>query len=82
MWTEVPELAAFLRDGQTSWEQLNLDDVDIRMKFAGMFHRSKRTPRRFMMRLKVSSCRRQLGAYGWCRLAEIGLNRFGCWEGW
>jgi hypothetical protein len=32
---------------------LNLDDVDIRMKFAGLFHRGKRTPQRFMMRLKV-----------------------------
>ena len=40
-------------DGTHTWEQLNLDDVDIRLKFAGMFHRGKRTPQRFMMRLKV-----------------------------
>jgi hypothetical protein len=53
MWTEVHELAAHLRDGETKWEDLNLDDVDIRMKFAGLFHRGKRTPKRFMMRLKV-----------------------------
>jgi ferredoxin-nitrite reductase len=53
MWTEVHELAALLREGETKWEDLNLDDVDIRMKFAGLFHRGKRTPQRFMMRLKV-----------------------------
>lgn len=53
MWTEVHELAELLREGKTSWEDLNLDDVDIRMKFAGLFHRGKRTPQRFMMRLKV-----------------------------
>lgn len=53
MWSEVPELAKLLREGKTSWEDLNLDDVDIRMKFAGLFHRGKRTPKRFMMRLKV-----------------------------
>lgn len=53
MWTEVHELARLLREGQTKWEDLNLDDVDIRLKWAGMFHRGKRTPKRFMMRLKV-----------------------------
>lgn len=53
MWSEIPELAKLLRDGTTRWEDLSLDDVDIRMKFAGMFHRGKRTPQRFMMRLKV-----------------------------
>jgi ferredoxin-nitrite reductase len=53
MWSEVPELAKLLREGNTKWEDLNLDDVDIRMKFAGLFHRGKRTPQRFMMRLKV-----------------------------
>lgn len=53
MWSEVPELAKLLREGTTKWEDLNLDDVDIRMKFAGLFHRGKRTPQRFMMRLKV-----------------------------
>eukprot|EP00879_Flechtneria_rotunda_P025802 GHRR01027449.1.p1 GENE.GHRR01027449.1~~GHRR01027449.1.p1 ORF type:complete len:215 (+),score=51.67 GHRR01027449.1:289-933(+) len=53
MWTEVHELAKLLREGKTTWEDLSLDDVDIRMKFAGMFHRGKRTPKRFMMRLKL-----------------------------
>lgn len=32
---------------------MDLDDVDIRMKWAGLFHRGKRTPGKFMMRLRV-----------------------------
>jgi ferredoxin-nitrite reductase len=36
-----------------SWNDLNLDDVDIRMKWAGLFHRGKRTPGKFMMRLRI-----------------------------
>nr|QBQ03924.1 ferredoxin-nitrite reductase [Haematococcus lacustris] len=55
MWTEVPELAKLIREGNTKWEDLNLDDVDIRMKWAGLFHRSKRTPGKFMMRIRVPS---------------------------
>ena len=42
------------REGNTKWEDLNLDDIDVRMKWAGMFHRRKKTPGKFMMRLKVS----------------------------
>lgn len=53
MWTEVGELGQLIREGKTSWEDLDLDDVDIRLKWAGLFHRRKRTPGRFMMRLKV-----------------------------
>lgn len=53
MWTEVHELAALLRAGETKWEDLNKDDLDSRLKWAGMFHRPKRTPGRFMVRLKV-----------------------------
>jgi hypothetical protein len=53
MWTEVPELAHLIREGKTKWEDLNLDDVDIRMKWAGLFHRGKRTPGKFMMRLRI-----------------------------
>jgi ferredoxin-nitrite reductase len=53
MWTEVETLAQLLRNGDVKWEDLDLDDVDIRMKWSGLFHRGKRTPGRFMMRLKV-----------------------------
>lgn len=53
-WTEVYELAALIREGKSTWEELNLDDVDVRLKWAGLFHRRKQTPGRFMMRVKVS----------------------------
>lgn len=53
MWTEVEDLAKLIREGKTSWEDLNLDDIDVRLKWSGLFHRRKRTPGRFMMRLKV-----------------------------
>jgi ferredoxin-nitrite reductase len=53
MWTEVHELSALLRAGTHTFEDLNLDDVEIRLKWAGLFHRKKRTPGKFMMRLKV-----------------------------
>lgn len=55
MWTEVFELAQLIREGKTKWEDLKLDDIDIRMKWAGLFHRRKRHPGTFMMRLKVNS---------------------------
>lgn len=53
MWTEVEELGQAIRDGKTKWEDLAIDDMDVRLKWAGLFHRKKRTPGRFMMRLKV-----------------------------
>ena len=49
----TPRTHARCREGKTSWEDLSLDDVDVRLKWAGLFHRRKRTPGRFMMRLKV-----------------------------
>lgn len=48
------------REGNTKWEDLNLDDIDMRMKWAGMFHRRKRTPGKFMMRLKVGMAARSV----------------------
>lgn len=53
MWTEIHELSSLLREGNTKWEDLEADDIDIRLKWAGLFHRRKATPGRFMMRLKV-----------------------------
>ncbi|KAF5831634.1 hypothetical protein DUNSADRAFT_12794 [Dunaliella salina] len=55
MWTEVHEMASLIREGKTKWEDLSLDDIDIRFKWAGLFHRAKRTPKKFMMRIKVPS---------------------------
>lgn len=53
MWTEVGELGEMIRRGDVTWEDLALDDIDIRLKWAGLFHRRKRAPGTFMMRLKV-----------------------------
>ncbi|CAN0305865.1 unnamed protein product [Ectocarpus sp. 6 AP-2014] len=53
MFTEVHELAAAIRSGEYTWEELSVDDADIRLKWAGMFHRRKRNPGTFMMRIKV-----------------------------
>ncbi|CAM9273489.1 unnamed protein product [Choristocarpus tenellus] len=53
MFTEVHELAAAVRSGKFTWEELDIDDADIRLKWAGMFHRRKKNPGTFMMRLKV-----------------------------
>ena len=53
MWTEVHELSALLKEGKYTFEELNLDDVNVRLKWAGLFHRSKRAKGTFMMRLKV-----------------------------
>ena len=41
------------REGKTKWEDLELDDIDLRLKWSGLFHRRKRAPGTFMMRLKV-----------------------------
>ncbi|DBA73600.1 TPA: hypothetical protein ACH3X1_011242 [Trebouxia sp. C0004] len=41
------------RDGKTTWEDLELGDIDLRLKWSGLFHRRKRTPGFFMMRLKA-----------------------------
>ena len=32
MWTEVYELAELLKSGKSTWEDLDLDDVDMRLK--------------------------------------------------
>eukprot|EP01026_Neomeris_dumetosa_P084590 TRINITY_DN993_c0_g2_i1.p1 TRINITY_DN993_c0_g2~~TRINITY_DN993_c0_g2_i1.p1 ORF type:complete len:603 (+),score=82.85 TRINITY_DN993_c0_g2_i1:158-1966(+) len=52
-WDDVFEFAKLIREGQSTWEDLDLDDVEVRLKWAGLFHRKKRTPGEFMMRLKV-----------------------------
>lgn len=53
MWTEVAEIGELIRSGETKWEDLAIDDIDVRLKWAGLFHRKKKTPGKFMMRLKV-----------------------------
>lgn len=53
MFTEVHDLAAAIRSGEFTWEELSIDDADIRLKWAGLFHRRKRNPGTFMMRVKM-----------------------------
>lgn len=57
-----------MREGQTKWEDLDLDDVDLRLKWAGLFHRRKRAPGTFMMRLKVGTLMAPARA---CQLTRI-----------
>ncbi|GMH47434.1 hypothetical protein TrVE_jg4857 [Triparma verrucosa] len=52
-WSDIDTFAAAIRSGKTSWEEISPDDMDIRLKWAGLLHRRKRTPGKFMMRLKV-----------------------------
>ena len=72
MWMEVAELGELVRSGKATWEDLDLDDIDTRLKWAGLFHRRKRVPGTFMMRLKVSTqatfmmCGSR-GSSPWCR---------------
>ena len=46
------ETDSLLRHGNYR-EEIGSDDIDIRVKYAGMFHRKKATPGRFMMRLRL-----------------------------
>ena len=49
-----PTKASHAQKQPTNREELDLaadtDDIDQRLKYAGIFHRRKRTPGRFMMR--------------------------------
>ena len=53
VWDEITEFAAAIRSGKINWQDIASDDMDIRVKYAGMFHRKKATPGKFMMRLRV-----------------------------
>ena len=52
-WSEIHELAELLRKGESTWEDLNIDDLDVRAKWNGMFHRRKQAPGTFMIRFRV-----------------------------
>ena len=53
VWTDVYEYARAIREGQTNWEDIAADEIDVRIKYAGMFHRKKATPGKFMMRCRI-----------------------------
>lgn len=52
-WTDIYDYAAKIRAGELDWKDVEKADMDNRLKFVGLLHRSKRTPGQFMMRLKV-----------------------------
>lgn len=52
-WTDIYDYAAKIRAGELDWKDVEKGDMDNRLKFVGLLHRSKRTPGQFMMRLKV-----------------------------
>jgi len=74
-WTEIYELAELLRKGETTWEDIDVDDLDVRAKWSGLFHRRKRAPGTFMLRFRVpgqelTSC--QMREFGSC-IQEYGV---------
>ena len=52
-FTDVYEYAAAIRAGTLDWEQVEKEDMNTRLKWVGLLHRAKRTPGRFMMRLRT-----------------------------
>ena len=78
MWEDVFDLGEKIRSGNYTWEDLQLDDVDVRLKWAGLFHRKKRAAGTFMMRLKVRLC--PLGIPISCNLLLPLLGQQGTWK--
>ncbi|EME27862.1 ferredoxin-nitrite reductase [Galdieria sulphuraria] len=52
-WQEIQKYSQMLRDGNVNWEDIPPEDLDIRLKWAGFFHRRKRVPGTFMVRLRL-----------------------------
>ena len=50
---DVYKFAAAIRSGELDWKEIEKADMDTRLKWVGLLHRSKRTPGRFMMRLRT-----------------------------
>ena len=52
-FNSVYEYAAAVRSGEMNWEDVEKADMNTRLKWVGLVHRDKRTPGRFMMRLRL-----------------------------
>ena len=52
-YTDVYEFAKAIRAGSLTWEEVEKNDMDQRLKWVGLLHRAKRTPGRFMARLRT-----------------------------
>jgi ferredoxin-nitrite reductase len=80
----VSELAELVRSGQYNWDELDLDDINVRLKWLGLFHRGQKTPGRFMFRLRVpngglsSTQLRTMGNFLIDRYGELANGGHGC----
>ena len=52
-YNSVYEYAAAIRAGTMDWEDVEKMDMNTRLKWVGLVHRDKRTPGRFMMRMRM-----------------------------
>ena len=52
-WTDLYDFAAKIRAGSLDYSEIEDFDVNSRLKWTGMLSRFKRTPGRFMMRLRT-----------------------------
>jgi len=52
-FNDVYAFAAAIREGSLDWEDIEKMDMNTRLKWVGLVHRDKRTPGRFMMRLRT-----------------------------
>ena len=53
IFTDIYDYAAKIRAGTMDWEDVEKADIETRVKWLGLLHRAKRSPGRFMMRLRV-----------------------------
>ena len=53
VFTDLYDYDARIRSGELTWEEVEDADINTRLKWVGMLHRDKRTPGRFMMRLRT-----------------------------
>jgi ferredoxin-nitrite reductase len=53
IFNDVYEFAAAIRSGEYDWKDIEKQDMSTRLKWVGLVHRDKRTPGRFMMRLRL-----------------------------
>jgi ferredoxin-nitrite reductase len=52
-FNDVYEYARAVREGELTWEDIEKGDMNTRLKWAGLVHRDRRTPGKFMMRMKA-----------------------------
>ncbi|KAJ8608673.1 hypothetical protein CTAYLR_009396 [Chrysophaeum taylorii] len=65
-WSDLHAYAAAIRSGELSIEEVEAGDANIRLKWAGLLSRFKKTPGKFMMRLRTPNgivCAKTLRAY-------------------